>query len=113
MICGRRSGGERRPALRRPETTMKPASATAPIRLIVNADDFGLSESVNAAVLEAYDRGILTSCSLMVAEPAAMAAVQAARGRPGLAVGLHLVVVGGRAVLPRSAVPRLVDGGGR
>src|SRR5438132_1186374 len=42
----------------------------APIRLIVNADDFGLSESVNAAVLEAYDRGILTSCSLMVAAAA-------------------------------------------
>jgi hopanoid biosynthesis associated protein HpnK len=71
-----------------------------PIRLIVNADDFGLSESVNAAVLEAYERGILTSCSLMVAEPAAVAAAQAARERPGLAVGLHLVAVGGRAALP-------------
>src|SRR5437763_1372456 len=108
MICGRRSGGERRPALRRPETTMKSASATAPIRLIINADDFGLSESVNAAVLEAYDRGILTSCSLMVAEPAAAAAARAARERPGLGVGLHLVVAGGRAALAPAALPRLV-----
>src|SRR5947208_16446745 len=83
------------------------------IRLIVNADDYGLSESVNAAVLEAHDRGILTSCSLMVAEPAAEAAVRAARERPGLAVGLHLVVVCGQAVLPRSAVPRLVDKAGQ
>jgi hopanoid biosynthesis associated protein HpnK len=85
----------------------------APIQLIVNADDYGISESVNAGVLEAYDRGILTSCSLMVAEPAAEAAVRAARERPGLAVGLHLVVVCGRAVLPRAAVPRLVDVEGR
>lgn len=82
------------------------------IRLIVNADDFGLSASVNAAVLEAYDRGILTSCSLMVAEPAAADAVRAARERPGLAVGLHLVVCCGRSVLPPSALPRLVDAAG-
>ena len=84
-----------------------------PIRLIVNADDFGMSESVNVAVLEAHDRGILTSCSLMVGEPAAAAAVRAARERPGLAVGLHLTAVCGHAVLPPSTVPRLVDASGR
>jgi hopanoid biosynthesis associated protein HpnK len=83
------------------------------IRLIVNADDFGLSESVNAAVLEAHDRGILTSCSLMVAEPAAAAAARAASQRPSLAVGLHLTVVQGRAVLPPDEIPRLVDREGR
>jgi hopanoid biosynthesis associated protein HpnK len=89
------------------------APKASPIRLIVNADDFGLSESVNAAVLEAHDRGILTSCSLMVGEAAAPAAVRAARERPGLAVGLHLTTLCGHAVLPPSAVPRLVDGFGR
>ncbi len=83
------------------------------IRLIVNADDFGLSESVNAAVAEAHDRGILTSCSLMVGEPAAEAAVRAARERPSLAVGLHLVTVLGRASRPPAAAPRLVDTAGR
>jgi chitin disaccharide deacetylase len=88
-------------------------SAVLPIRLIVNADDFGLSESVNAAVLEAYDDGILTSCSLMVGEPAAPAAVRAARERPGLAVGLHLTTLCGLCVLPPSEVPRLVDTAGR
>jgi hopanoid biosynthesis associated protein HpnK len=87
--------------------------AAGPIRLIVNADDYGLSESVNAAVLKAHDRGILTSCSLMVAEPAATAAVTAARERPGLAVGLHLTAVCGRAVLPSAEIPRLVDASGR
>jgi len=86
---------------------------TAPIRLIVNADDFGLSESVNAAVMEAYDRGILTSCSLMVGEAAAAVAVRAARERPDLAVGLHVTTLCGHAVLPSAAVPRLVDASGR
>jgi chitin disaccharide deacetylase len=88
-------------------------SKARPIRLIVNADDFGRSESINAAVLEAHDRGILTSCSLMVGEAAARAAVRAARKRPGLAVGLHLTTLCGHAVLPPTAVPRLVDSSGR
>jgi chitin disaccharide deacetylase len=83
------------------------------VRLIVNADDFGLSASVNAAVLEAYDRGILTSCSLMVGEAAAEDAVRAARERPGLAVGLHLTTVCGHSVLPYSAIPRLVERSGQ
>lgn len=89
------------------------ANVTAPIRLIVNADDFGVSDSVNAAVMEAYHQGILTSCSLMVGEGAAAAAVRAARARPDLAVGLHLTTLCGHAVLPGSAVPRLVDAAGR
>jgi hopanoid biosynthesis associated protein HpnK len=90
-----------------------PLSPRPPIRLIVNADDFGLSESVNAAVLEAHDRGILTSCSLMVAEPAAGAAARAASQRPSLAVGLHVTAVCGRAVLPSSDVSELVSASGR
>ena len=40
-------------------------------RLIVNADDFGLSPSVNAAVIRAHREGVLTTASLMVNEPAA------------------------------------------
>src|SRR5262249_50081865 len=53
------------------------------------------------------------SCSLMVGEPAAVAAARASRGRPSLAVGLHLTVVQGRAVLPPNEIPRLVDREGR
>jgi hopanoid biosynthesis associated protein HpnK len=94
---------------------VQPRSSAVPagIRLIVNADDFGLSESVNDAVLQAFDRGILTSCSLMVGEPAAEAAVRAARERPGLGVGLHVTTVCGHPVLPARAVPRLLDREGR
>ncbi len=65
-------------------------------RLIVNADDFGRSPAINAAVLRAHRDGILTSASLMVNKPFADEAVLIARDNPRLGVGLHLVLVGGR-----------------
>lgn len=58
--------------------------------LIVNADDLGLSPGVNAGVIEAHERGIVTSASLMVRAAAAAEAVALASGHPRLAVGLHL-----------------------
>jgi hopanoid biosynthesis associated protein HpnK len=81
--------------------------------LIVSADDFGMSASVNAAILAAHDEGILTNCGLMVAGDAAAEAVAAARERPTLGVGLHLVLVCGRPALPPAKIPRLVDRDGR
>lgn len=82
-------------------------------RLIVTADDFGLSEAVNEAVESAHKDGILTTASLMVAEPAARDAVERARRLPKLAVGLHLVVVDGQPVLPPAEIPALVGKDGR
>ena len=61
-----------------------------PRYLIVNADDFGLSDSVNRGILEAVEQGIVTSASLMVRQPAAAAAASSARNHPKLSVGLHL-----------------------
>jgi predicted glycoside hydrolase/deacetylase ChbG (UPF0249 family) len=58
-------------------------------RLIVNADDFGLSEGVNQGIIEAHTGGIVTSTSLMVHRPAARHAAELARGHPALSVGLH------------------------
>ena len=58
--------------------------------LIVNADDFGLAESVNQGVLRAHVHGIVTSTSLMVWQPAAASAVAAARFHPRLSLGLHV-----------------------
>lgn len=58
--------------------------------LIVNADDFGLSEAVNAGVIEGHQRGIVTSASLMVMGAAAEAAATYGRSPSGLGVGLHL-----------------------
>ena len=82
-------------------------------RLITTADDFGLSRGVNEAVQRAATHGILTSASLMVAGPEAQDAVARARATPGLAVGLHLVVIEGAPVLIPDAIPDLVDAGGR
>ena len=61
-----------------------------PRTLIVNADDFGMSTGVNRGVIEAHDRGIVTSTTLMVRGRAAADAVDRARGCPALSIGLHL-----------------------
>lgn len=82
-------------------------------RLIVNADDFGRSPQVNAAVIHAHRYGVLTSASLMVAEPAAEEAALLARECPELDVGLHVVACNGRSVLPASQIRGLVDDHGR
>jgi chitin disaccharide deacetylase len=58
--------------------------------LIVNADDFGLSEGVNRGIIEAHERGIVTSASLMVLKPSASSAAAYSRGHLRLGLGLHL-----------------------
>jgi hopanoid biosynthesis associated protein HpnK len=82
-------------------------------RLLVAADDFGLSAGVNAGILRAYREGILTEASLMVRGAAADEAVALARAAPRLGVGLHLTLLQGRCAAPPAEVPLLVDGGGR
>ena len=57
--------------------------------LIVNADDFGLSEGVNDGIIRAHEKGIVTSASLMVRWPAASAAADYASRNVRLSVGLH------------------------
>ena len=84
------------------------AAGFAQRRLIVNADDFGRSESINEAVIRAHKEGILTTASLMVNEPAAPRAVELARQNPRLGVGLHLTLVCGRPALPPEKIPDLV-----
>ena len=82
-------------------------------RITLTADDFGLTSSVNEAVERAHKAGALDAASLMVAAPAAADAVRRARALPTLRVGLHLVVIEGPAVLPRSRIPDLVDANGQ
>lgn len=57
--------------------------------LVVNADDFGLSPGVNRGVVEAHERGIVTSTSLMARWPAAAEAAAYAKEHPDLSLGLH------------------------
>ena len=58
--------------------------------VIVNADDFGLSAGINRGIVEAHERGIVTSASLMVRWAGAQEAAEIARTHPALSVGLHL-----------------------
>jgi hopanoid biosynthesis associated protein HpnK len=81
-------------------------------QLVVTADDFGLAREVNEAVEEAHRGGILTAASLMVGGAAAADAVRRARAMPSLRVGLHIVLVDGRPILPAASIPDLVDGNG-
>ncbi len=77
--------------------------------MIISADDFGLSLEVNDAIEIAHTHGLLTTASLMVAGAAAADAVARAKRLPGLQVGLHLVVIEGRAVSPAKQIPLLLD----
>jgi predicted glycoside hydrolase/deacetylase ChbG (UPF0249 family) len=81
-------------------------------RLIVNADDFGMSRGVTDAVILAHRYGFLTSTSLMVNMPAAEYAVQRLARVPGLGVGIHLNICAGRPVLPAPEIPSLVGADG-
>jgi hopanoid biosynthesis associated protein HpnK len=81
-------------------------------RLIVSADDFGMSSGVNAGIMAAHRDGILTDAGLMVNGAASAEAVDLARATPSLAVGLHLVLVQGRASSAPRDIPALVDATG-
>lgn len=81
-------------------------------RLILTADDFGIAPEVNEAVERAHRNGVLRAASLMVGAPACADAVERARALPALAVGLHVVLVNGRPVLPPERIPDLVGRNG-
>ena len=61
--------------------------------LIVNCDDFGIHEAVNAGVVESMENGIASSCSLMVPCPAAANAMRLLRERPHIPFGIHLSLI--------------------
>lgn len=81
-------------------------------RLIVNADDFGFTRGVNAGIVRAFKSGIVTSTTIMANGEAFEDAVSLARANPGLGVGCHLAVVGGRPVASPFEIPSLVDRNG-
>ena len=82
-------------------------------RLVVTGDDLGVSRAVNASIVRCHREGILTSASLMVAEPAAAEAVALVGELPRLGTGLHLVLCDGAAASPSRAIPDLSDSRGR
>jgi hopanoid biosynthesis associated protein HpnK len=81
-------------------------------KLIVNADDFGLTDGVNRAILEGHNNGIITSTTLMANGMAFDSAVAASSTTPALGVGVHLNLTQGRPVTPASQVPSIVTSDG-
>ena len=77
-------------------------------RLIVNADDFGLTAGVNRAIIELHRAGVLTSTTLMARAGATDEAIELARSAPSLGVGCHVVLVDGTPTLPPSEIPALI-----
>jgi predicted glycoside hydrolase/deacetylase ChbG (UPF0249 family) len=78
-------------------------------RLIVNADDFGLTAGVNRAIMELHRAGLLTSTTLMVKAAATEEAIGLALATPSLGVGCHVVLVDGEPVLGAGPLSTLVD----
>lgn len=77
-------------------------------RLIVNADDLGLTAGINRAIGEAHTGGVVTSATLMADGAAFEGAIELARSSPKLSVGCHVVLVDGAPVLDPSSVSSLV-----
>ena len=77
-------------------------------RLIVNADDFGLTAGVNRAIIELHRAGVLTSTTLMAKAAATENAIELARSTSSLGVGCHVVLVDGNPMLTEGDLPGLV-----
>ena len=82
-------------------------------QLIVNADDFGITRGVNQGIIRSHREGIVTSATIMAGGDAFDDAAQSVRGKSSLAVGVHVVLTGGRAVAPREKIGALADSEGR
>ncbi|HTU51933.1 MAG TPA: ChbG/HpnK family deacetylase [Acidobacteriaceae bacterium] len=78
-------------------------------RLIVNADDFGLTDGINRAVRDLHQLGALTSTTLMAAAPRFDEAVEISQQQKTLGVGCHIVLVDGTPVAHPAAIPTLLD----
>jgi predicted glycoside hydrolase/deacetylase ChbG (UPF0249 family) len=82
-------------------------------RLIINADDFGLTPGINRAIAELHRAKVLTSATLMATGPAFEDAVAIARANPTLGVGCHIVLTDGVPALPPQSIPTLLGPDGK
>jgi len=79
-----------------------------PARLILNADDFGLTPGINRAIAELHAAGFLTSATLMAAGPAFADALTIAQAHPKLGIGCHIVLTDGTPISPPETIPTLL-----
>jgi predicted glycoside hydrolase/deacetylase ChbG (UPF0249 family) len=82
--------------------------ADADIRLVVNADDFGLSPAISRGILRAHRDGIVTSASLLGNCDDLAGARTLLAGAPALGIGVHLTLCGGRPIAPPDGVRTLL-----
>jgi predicted glycoside hydrolase/deacetylase ChbG (UPF0249 family) len=82
-------------------------------RLIINADDFGLTTGINRAIAELHQARALTSATLMATGPAFSDAVAIARANPTLGVGCHIVFTDGTPASPPGTIPTLLGPDGK
>ncbi len=78
-------------------------------KIIINADDFGLTIGVNEGIVEAFKNGVVTSTTLMVNQPYAKEAVELSKENPKLGIGLHMTFDKGKAL---TGVSTLTDENG-
>lgn len=79
------------------------------VKIILNADDFGISLGTNKAIEKAFKLGSLTSTSIMPTGPAFADAIRIAKKSKRLGVGVHLSLTWGVSVLHKKQIPDLVD----
>jgi hopanoid biosynthesis associated protein HpnK len=82
-------------------------------RVIINADDFGLTRGVNRAIAEAHAHGVVTSSTLMALGPGFEDAVAVTRAHPSLSVGCHVMLLDGALLSDKSTIPTLLAGDDR
>ncbi|MBR4270880.1 MAG: carbohydrate deacetylase [Clostridia bacterium] len=82
------------------------------MKLIINADDFGLSESVNKGIVECYKKGLISSTTMMMNTPYTEQAVALAKKNKISNIGIHLNLTYGHSILPKEEVQSLVDENG-
>lgn len=86
--------------------------------LILNADDFGMVQAINEAILRTFKEGVVRSTTLMVPCPWALHAMQLLRDNPEIAFGVHLTVIRDLVdyrygpLAPKEKVPSLIDEAG-
>lgn len=68
------------------------------MKLIINADDFGISRAINLGIIEGFKNGVITSTSLMCNMKEANHAVNLAKENQDLGVGIHLVLTAGKPI---------------
>jgi predicted glycoside hydrolase/deacetylase ChbG (UPF0249 family) len=118
-LCMARSPSAKPPSVHGPLPVRDPrerdrSSEPPARRLIVNADDYGLTTGVSAGIREAHQHGIVTTCTAMMNQRAAVAELRRAQAEcPQLGLGVHLVLTAGQPLRPARSVPTLVDAAGR